>query len=461
MLHSLIPASIFFALIVLAGGAIVTVVQALKAGARREEASIVQEPVAASRFTIPVSILLPVDSNQDALPQTVRMLLGLAYPEFEVIVVAGRLEGDVLDRLSTEWGLAAKEFFYRHSIETEPVNRIYRAGVDSRLTVVDKAGAGRADALNCGVDLARYRYVCTIPDDVEVETDGLLRVMSPALWDPAQVLAVSSHIERAPCGRYRSPTADASAGQAGAEAPRPRLSARLTAPYQYLGSIRSLMDSRLLWQGLRGGLGPTEHVIVWRRDALVQLGGFSKTAADPSLDMMVRLQSAGPERMPGHVVRSAEVFGHAPPAPLGEIIRRAKERQRAAAETIVETSRARSSVAPNVRRQEGKIVAYFLTSELIAPLLQGWAVAAMVLGALIGWFSWYQVVLLLVFLSFGNAIVSSAALFLRAAAPGAPEGRDLNRLLVTSPLEFILYRPALAYARVTALGSAIARLVSD
>ena len=210
MLHSFIPASIFFALIVLAGGAIVTVVQALKAGARREEASIVQEPVAASRFTIPVSILLPVDSNQDALPQTVRMLLGLAYPEFEVIVVAGRLEGDVLDRLSTEWGLAAKEFFYRHSIETEPVNRIYRAGVDSRLTVVDKAGAGRADALNCGVDLARYRYVCTIPDDVEVETDGLLRVMSPALWDPAQVLAVSSHIERAPSGRYRSPTADAS-----------------------------------------------------------------------------------------------------------------------------------------------------------------------------------------------------------------------------------------------------------
>ena len=32
------------------------------------------------------------------------------------------------------------------------------------------------EALNCGVDLARYRYVCTIPDDVEVETDGLLRV---------------------------------------------------------------------------------------------------------------------------------------------------------------------------------------------------------------------------------------------------------------------------------------------
>ena len=449
--------SIVLVLVALSSMAIVTVLKALRVGARREEFTIVQEPVAASRFTIPVSIVLPVEGNQDHLPQTVRMLLGLSYPEFEVIVIGGRLESDVLDRLSTEWGLAAKEFFYRRSIETEPVHRIYRAGVDSRLTVVDKETAGLADALNCGVDLARYRYVCTIPDDVEVEPDGLLRVMSPALWDPADVLAVSSHVERVSSSRNTESDSEAGA----AEQPRPRLSARLTTAYQYLGSARSLMDSRLVWQGLRGGLGPNEHVIVWRRDALVQLGGFSKTAADPSLDMMVRLQSAGPERMPGYVMRSPEVFGRAEPAPLAEIMRRTGLRQLAAAETIGETTRASSSVAPKARRQESRIVAYFLTTELVAPILQAWAVVAVVLGAMIGWFAWYQVVLVLVLLSFGNACVSSAALFLRAAAPGAPEGRDLNRLLLTSPLEFILYRPTLAYARVVGLGSAIARLLSD
>src|SRR5262249_47185307 len=198
----------------------------------------------------------------------------------------------------------------------------------------------------------------------------------------------------------------------------------------------SLMDSRLVWQGLRGGLGPSEHVIVWRRDALVQLGGFSKTAADPSLDMMVRLQSSGPERMPGYVMRSPEVFGRAEPATIGEIIRRTGQRQLAAAETIGETNRTGLGVAPRARRQAGRIVAYFLTTELVAPLVQAWAVLAVVLGALIGWFAWYQVVLVLVLLSFGNALVSSAALFLRAAAPGAPGGSDLIRLLVISPLEF-------------------------
>jgi hypothetical protein len=418
------------------------------------------EPVAASRFTTPVSIILVAEENFERVPQTIRMLMELTYPEFEVIVVAEPLPGDVQDQLSKEWGLAAKEFFYRRSIDTAAVRRIYRATVDSRLTIVDKVGAGHADALNCGLDMARFRYVCTIPDGVQVEPDGLLRTMSPALWDPASVLAVTSHVER------RSSASAAVNGNGhngnGTEGSprheRVSLWARFAAPYQHLSSLRSLMDSRLIWGRLKGGLGPHEPVIIWRRDALIQLGGFSNTAADAFLDMMVRLQSAGPERMPGRLVRSPEVFAYAEPATLREVIRRATRRQRAAVQTLPETSHTWSGIAPRFRRQESIVLAYFLTTELVTPLLQAWIVTAGVAGALAGWLRWSEVVLAIVLLSFGNAVVSAAALFLRAAARGAPEEVALKRLLLTAPLEFILYRPVVAYARLAAVGSSVVHL---
>jgi hypothetical protein len=281
--------------------------------------------------------------------------------------------------------------------------------------------------------------------------------MSPALWDPASVLAVTSHVER------RSTASRTTTGngvnQDGTMVPAGNehisLWARFAAPYQHLASLRSLMDSRLVWWRLKGGLGPHEPVIIWRRDALIQLGGFSNTAADAFLDMMVRLQSAGPERLPGRLVRSPEVFAYAEPATLRDVIRRAKRRQRAAVQTLPETSHTWSGIAPRFRRQEGIVLAYFLTTELVTPFLQAWIVAAGVAGALAGWLRWSELMLAIALLSFGNAVVSAAALFLRAAAPGAPEEVALKRLLLTAPLEFILYRPVLAYARLAAVGSSV------
>ena len=53
-------------------------------------------------------------------------------------------------------------------------------------------------------------------------------------------------------------------------------------------------------------------------------------------------------------------------------------------------------------------------------------------------------------LSLGNAAVSNAALLLRGSSPGAPEEPELRQLLAAGPFEFLVYRPALAVARVAA-----------
>jgi hypothetical protein len=429
-----LTSSIVLAVTYLAIIATLAVVSALRAGGRREDAGDEQNTLAVSRFTIPVSIIVPITRNSASVTHAVATLLGLNYPEFEVIVVADDVPQAVFDELGRDWQLEAREFFYRKTIETSAVRRIYKSGRDPRLMIIDKAAGGQSDTLNCGVNVARYRYFTSVGPEVTFDRDALLRVMTAALRDPANVVGASNHIELG---------ADA-AGDAVADVPRESGPvARMIALFQRLASARSLMDSRLAWRYLGAGLGPTGAIVVWRRDAVIKLHGFSASAADPDIDLMFRLQTRSIEGG-GRFDRGSDVFGRAGAQSPRGALRLAGRRQLAAIEILAACARGRG------KGLSGKTLAYFVASELFTPLAQVWIVLATLFGASVGSFTWTLPILAIVLLSFGNAAVSAAALLLRGASAGAPEESELRRLLAAGPIEFVLYRPALAAARIAA-----------
>lgn len=390
---------------------------ALKRGGRREDPMDPHDALAVSRFTIPVSLIVPAAGDSATLSRSIASLLSLSYPELEVIVVAERLPERQFDDLELEWALEPKEFFYRRTLTTGPVRRIYGSTRDGRLIVVDKPDGGRADALNCGLCLARFRYIASVAPTVVFDSNALLRMMSPALRDPASVLAVASHVET-------------------------RAGTGLVEASQWIGSIRSWMATRLTWNGLRCGLGPQHAVVVWRRDALLELGGFSKTAADPELDMLVRLQTSTTDRATGHVVRSGEIVGRTEPLPLAGAARLAGHRQRAVLESL-------SALRFFSGSTHGRLtVVCFLIAEFLSPALQLCVLVTVLAGAAAGWSTWLDVLLAVALLSFGNAVVTAVALLLRGALPGAPTVQELTRLLLLAPVEYFFYRPAVAMSRL-------------
>jgi poly-beta-1,6-N-acetyl-D-glucosamine synthase len=433
MMLTLLTYSIVLAVAYLALMATFAIVSALRAGGRREETSEEQDAVAVSRFTIPVSIIVPISNGTTAISQTLSTLLDLNYPEFEVIAVADGAPQVVLDELAREWQLEAREFFYRKIIDTSEVRRIYRSGRDPRLMVIDKTAAGSAsakatahkysDALNCGVNVARYRYFMPVEPGITFDRDAMLRVMASALRDPASVIGASNHVER---GTVPEGTR-----------------AGMTAIFQRLASARSLMDSRLAWRHLSAGLGPAGAVIVWRRDSVIKARGFSSGAADPDVDLMLRLQTTGVDGG-GRFDRGVDVFGRVESQPVRSALLISGRRQRAALEILSAMLQGRA------RGLGGQTLAYFLESEIVRPLAQFWIVVSTVIGASAGWFSWTSVLLAVALLAFGNAAVSTAALLLRGSSPGAPEEPELRRLIAVGPLEFLFYRPMLAAARVAA-----------
>jgi len=390
---------------------------ALHRGGRREDATDPYDALVASRFTIPVSLIVPADGAAASLSQAVDSLLSLSYPELEVIVVGERLPGHGFDVLKTEWDLEPKEFFYRRTLSTAPIQRIYGSHRDGRLMVVDKSAAGTADALNCGLSLARYRYVASVAPTVSLASNALLRLMSPALRDPAGVLAVAGHVE-------------------------PRADAGRVPAFQWIAFVRSWMVTRLTWSRLRCGLGPPQTVVVWRRDALLELGGFSRSATDPELQMLGRLQTSTMDRVKGQVIRSGEIVGRTDAMTLREAARTSWRRQRAVLEALVGLSLFDRSLHHRLA------VVCFGIAELLLPAVQGGVLVSAMLLVVAGSVGWSTVVLVLALLTFGNAIGTAAALLLRGAAPDAPSTSELKRLLILSPLEFAVYRPAVALAAI-------------
>lgn len=395
-----------------------SVASALRAGGRREDQADAYEAVAASHLTMPVSIVVPARPSEPIAP-AIENLLAMSYPEFEVIVVS---DGPCdLESIAGEWQLEAREFFYRRSLDTASVRRILRSQRDSRLMVVEKEADQRSDAVNCGVNLARYRFVAVVPPAVTFDRTALLRAMAPALRDPVSIVGIGSHVERM-----------SAVGRAASREAR----------FQRLRSIRSMMFTRLFCGRLRHGLGPADGIAIWRRDAVLQANGFSRAAADADLDMMFRLQ----QNLGGEVrrfVRNEEPFGQVAAASASDTQSGVAQRQRAALQAI-------TTWGPAASRSVGfPTFAYFLGSELITPAAQFWVIAATVAGAAAGWFTWTTASLAILLLSFGTAVVTAAALLMRGAHPDAPDRAELRGLLTLAPLEVLSYSSRLIRARLT------------
>ena len=401
--------SIALALFYLFAVALTVVVAAVRLGGRREAPPADHDAMSASRFTIPVSLVVPVDASADGteVDRTIDALLALNYPQLEVIVIANSLSAS--DPLNAGWWLEARELFYRAALPTAPVRMMYRSARDSRLLVVHKTPGTMADALNCGVNLARFRYVVAVEPGVTFDVDALLRAVTAPLRDPAAVVGATSHIEVT------------------------------GATLQRLRSIRSLMHSRVIWRGSGPALGPCDAVVVWRRDAVAQAGGFSSNAADPHLDMMVRLQTSAAPGARGLVVRTTEIFGQRSARSMVDHVRRTARWQVAALQAVASLVAA----GPNTRVMLGS----FFVAEVLTPCVQAWAIIATAAGAAAGYWPWIDVVRAAVLLALGQAIVTCAALLVRGSVSHAPDARGLQRLLLLAPLEGFAITAAAACAR--------------
>ena len=405
---------------------------------RREHRFEDLDALGASRFSPSVSVLLAAFNESVALPHAVRSLLDLDYTEFEVIVVNDGSTDDTLDRLRTMMGLVPVEASSRGLIETEPVVAYYRSPSDPRLLVIDKANGGKADALNAGLNHSRCRYVCGVDADMVFASDALSRAMRVITQDPKTIVGLTSFVEivedpsRALVGGVEYDIPDSS----------PLIA------YQALDYLRAFYNNRIAWSRLDFMLCAIGAFHVWRRDLLEELHGWSRDYTCEDIELTFRVHEVlRRQGRPYRVVCLPDRVGVTEgPDTVRKLVAQRERWQR----VILETWWAYRHMCFN--RRYGAVgllgMPFYLVSEIVAPVFELVAITLLVVGTVSGHVDWWQFAGVTLAITLVNSIFNAGALLMVDLQARVYNKRALARLFVLMPLELVVYRPIMAWARL-------------
>jgi cellulose synthase/poly-beta-1,6-N-acetylglucosamine synthase-like glycosyltransferase len=152
------------------------------------------------------------------------------------------------------------------------------------LVVIDKDNGGKADALNAGLNLATGELVCAIDADTLIEPDAMQRMVRPFL-DRDDVVAAGGTIRVAngcvvKSGRVihaRAPTS-------------------VVAGFQVIEYLRAFLFGRVGWNRLGGNMIISGAFGLFRRRAMIAVGGYAYDSVGEDMELIVRLRRRGHEQ---------------------------------------------------------------------------------------------------------------------------------------------------------------------
>ena len=237
-----------------------------------------------------VSILAPAYNEEATVTESVRALLTLSYPNLEVVLVNDGSTDGTLTTLMDAFSLQPIHNIFRRQIETQPIRGLFRSREFPNLVVVDKANGGKADALNAGLNLCSGELVCAIDADTLIEPDALLRMVRPFLRND-DIVAGGGTIRVANGSRVYSGRVTE------ARAPRHPL-----AGFQVIEYLRAFLFGRLGWNREGGNLIISGAFGLFRRDAMIGVGGYLHSTVGEDMELVARLRTKGLEEGGPHKV---------------------------------------------------------------------------------------------------------------------------------------------------------------
>ncbi len=192
----------------------------------------------------PVSILVPAFNEAMSIEPSVRALLRMDYPEYEIIVLDDGSTDDTYARAAAfegQWGGAT-------------------------VRVIRKSNSGKAATLNYGIQIARYQFVLCMDGDSKLSEDTL-RVCTPHFRSP-EVAAVAGNVK---------------------VINRKGLWARVQA-LEYIEGLNMARRAQGFMRAVNIIPGP---IGMFRREVMLQVGGYEYDTYAEDADFTLKLLAAG------------------------------------------------------------------------------------------------------------------------------------------------------------------------
>ena len=405
---------------------------------RHESWSEDYETLGASRFTIPVSVIVGAFNEETIIAATTRSLLELDYPEHEVIVVNDGSSDGTLAALVEAFNLEPYESFVRRVFASSDVRGMYRSGTHSNLVVLDKVNGGKADAWNAALNVARYRYVCGVDADTWFDRKALLKGMRLAVQDPARIIGVTSHMTTA-----RKPE-QALAAKPG----RRRIDLHPLIAFQHLDFLRAFFNNRTAWS--RGGfmLCSPGAFQIWRRDVLEEVGGYSRefTCEDIEITFRIHERYLREGRDYEILCLTDNVATTEGPDTVRKLVSQRERWQRVIDETVWHYRRMWFN--PRYKTVGLFGAPFYLLTEVLAPVFELLGIAALICAIALGLFQPATFLVMVAAIGFTNAALTASAILFEDLQSRSYRKRDLLVLLMLTPLDVLVYRPIILWARL-------------
>ena len=394
-------------------------------------------PQAYTGFDPPISLLVPAYNEELSIAPSVRSLLQLDYPEYEIIVINDGSRDATLAELVREFALHPFPEAYRRSLPCQEIRGIYRSTRHPNLRVIDKLNGGKADALNAGINSARYPLFCAVDADSILQRDALKRVVQPFLEEPRTIAAG---------GTIRIANGCEFSGGFLVHVGLPR---QLLARLQIIEYLRAFLFGRLGWSPLNAVLIVSGAFGIFRKNAVIEAGGYRTDTVGEDMELIVRLHRLYRlRRIPYRITYVPDpICWTEAPASL-KVLRSQRTRwQRGLAESL--TMNLPLLLHPRSGSVGWIAFPFFIAFELIGPIIEVLGYLTMFFGLLFGLFSWaaFQTFMFIA-LNFGILLSVTALMLEEISFRLYPKSKHLSQLLVAAIVENFGYRQLVALWRL-------------
>lgn len=232
----------------------------------------------------PISLLVPAYNEEATIRTSLRSMLQLEYPELELVVVNDGSPDRTMEVLVREFKLVPAPIAMRIAIPHARVRGVYRSTLHPNLRVIDKDNGGKADALNAGINLARYGLFCAVDADSILQRDSLLRLVRPFL-DDGRTVAAGGTVRIANGSRVRGGFLE----EAG-------IPGNWLARFQIVEYLRAFLFGRLGWTSMNAVLIISGAFGLFSRSRVIDAGGYRHDTIGEDMELVVRLHRWHRER---------------------------------------------------------------------------------------------------------------------------------------------------------------------
>ena len=392
-------------------------------------------------YFIPISIIVPAYNEEVTVEQTVRSLLTLEYPLYEIIVVNDGSKDATAQVVIDAFDLKPIHRPVQQQLKCRPMKSIYQSNAHKvSITLVNKQNGGKADSLNMGINASRYPYFICMDADSILQYDSLSLIVRPVLED-GRVVAVGGAIrpangvqlEQGRVVQYHMPK-------------------KLLVGMQVLEYDRSFLASRILFDKFNGNIIISGAFGLFRKDMVIAAGGYDSSTMGEDMELAVKLHVFCRTNLIPYSIRyapDAVCWSQAP-----ESLKDLKNQRRRWHIGLMQCMAKHNAIFANPRYGLVSFISYFyfLLYELFSPAIECFGILTVLMAWALQLLNVpFMILFFLIYGAFGM-ILTLTAFFARTQTLNQRlTPMDVARAVLFCLFEVVALRFAIAFVRAKAL----------